>query len=130
MCFGPQTRSQMLSPRGFFYKARAGPKPCVLRTNKELKYEEGQQSFFYGNHSLCMPSNAAHRGILQEDFKQNLPPDNLRCLVCRCGARMRIVSFITDPRVVDRILRHRESGRCKAQDPFEPRVPPRPRTLQ
>jgi hypothetical protein len=37
---------------------------------------------------------------------------------------MRIVSFITDPRVVDRILRHREGGRSKAQDPFESRSPP------
>ena len=45
-------------------------------------------------------------------------------LLCPCGGRMRIVSFITDPRVVDRILRHRESGRCKTQDPFEPRPPP------
>jgi hypothetical protein len=45
-------------------------------------------------------------------------------LVCSRGARMRIVSFITDPRVVDRILRHRLSGRCKAKDPFEPRAPP------
>jgi hypothetical protein len=45
-------------------------------------------------------------------------------LLCTCGGRMRIVSFITDPRVVDRILRHRESERCKAQDPFEPRPPP------
>jgi hypothetical protein len=45
-------------------------------------------------------------------------------LVCGCGARMRIVSFITDPRIVDRILRHRESARCKAGDPFEPRAPP------
>jgi len=41
-----------------------------------------------------------------------------------CGGRMRIVSFITDPRVVDRILRHRESERCKTRDPFEPRPPP------
>jgi hypothetical protein len=45
-------------------------------------------------------------------------------LVCSCGGRMRIVSFITDPRVVDRILRHRESKRCKTQDPFETRAPP------
>jgi hypothetical protein len=37
---------------------------------------------------------------------------------------MRIVSFITDPRVVDRILRHRENERCKTKDPFEPRAPP------
>jgi hypothetical protein len=34
-------------------------------------------------------------------------------LLCPCGGRMRIVSFITVPRVVDRILRHRESKRCK-----------------
>jgi hypothetical protein len=45
-------------------------------------------------------------------------------LLCPCGGRMRIVSFITDPRVVDRILRHRKSGRCKTRDPFEPRPPP------
>jgi hypothetical protein len=45
-------------------------------------------------------------------------------LLCSCGARMRIVSFITDPRAVDRILRHLESARSKAQDPFEPRAPP------
>ena len=46
-------------------------------------------------------------------------------LVCACGGRMRIVSFITEARVVDRILRHRASERCKAKDPFEPRAPPR-----
>ena len=45
-------------------------------------------------------------------------------MLCRCGAEMKIVSIITDPRVVDRILRHRQSERCKAQDPFEPRAPP------
>ena len=45
-------------------------------------------------------------------------------LLCPCGGRMRIVSFITDPRVVDRILRHRESGRCKTRDPFVARPPP------
>jgi hypothetical protein len=46
-------------------------------------------------------------------------------LICRCGACMQIVSLITDPRIADRILRHRESARSKAQDPFEPRAPPR-----
>ncbi len=45
-------------------------------------------------------------------------------LLCTCGARMRIVSFITDPPVVDRILRHRQSGRCKTPHPFQPRPPP------
>ena len=49
-----------------------------------------------------------------------------------CGTRMRIVSFITDPRVIDRILRHRQSERCRTEDPFEPRAPPlfRPHTVQ
>jgi hypothetical protein len=37
---------------------------------------------------------------------------------------MKIVSFITEPRVVDRILRHLESQLCKSRDPFEPRAPP------
>ncbi len=45
-------------------------------------------------------------------------------LLCSCGARMQIVSFITEPRVIDRILSHRQSGRCRAVDPFEPRPPP------
>jgi hypothetical protein len=49
-------------------------------------------------------------------------------LVCSCGARMRILSFITDPRIVDRILRHRRSDRCRTEDPFEPRAPPLSRT--
>ena len=44
-------------------------------------------------------------------------------LVCACGAGMRIVSFIADPRVVDRILRHRESERCKAKDSCDSRKP-------
>ena len=48
-------------------------------------------------------------------------------LVCVCGARLRIISFITDPRVVHRILRHQDSERCQAEDPFEPRAPPRVR---
>jgi len=39
-------------------------------------------------------------------------------------ARLIRKSFETDPRVVDRILRHRESGRCKTQNPFETRAPP------
>jgi hypothetical protein len=45
-------------------------------------------------------------------------------LLCACGAQMKIVSFITEPRVVDRILRHLASQACKARDPFEPRGPP------
>ena len=46
-------------------------------------------------------------------------------LLCSCGAEMKIVALITQPRVVERILRHLGSDRCQARDPFEPRAPPR-----
>jgi hypothetical protein len=49
-------------------------------------------------------------------------------LVCAYGTRMQIVSFISDPRIVDRILRHRESARRRTQDPLGSRAPPDPRT--
>src|SRR5207247_7764244 len=38
-------------------------------------------------------------------------------LLCVCGAEMKIVSIITDPRVIDRILRHLESQACRVRDP-------------
>jgi hypothetical protein len=50
-------------------------------------------------------------------------------MLCSCGAEMKIISIITEPRVVDRILRHLESERCKARDPFESRAPPPPAAL-
>jgi len=42
---------------------------------------------------------------------------------------MMIISVITDPRILDRILRHLKSERCKARHPFEPRAPPRFRLI-
>jgi len=45
-------------------------------------------------------------------------------MLCPCGGKMKIVSVITDPRVVDRILRHLESRACRGRDPFQPRPPP------
>jgi hypothetical protein len=35
----------------------------------------------------------------------------------------RILSVMTQPRIVDRILRHLRSERCQARDPFESPVP-------
>lgn len=44
-------------------------------------------------------------------------------LVCaRCGTPMQVIAVITDPRVIDRILRHLASGR--GHDPFESRASP------
>jgi hypothetical protein len=57
-------------------------------------------------------------GGIREDYVEVDP------LLCTCGAQMKIVSFITVPRVVDRILRHLASEACKTRDPFEPRAPP------
>jgi hypothetical protein len=40
-----------------------------------------------------------------------------------------MVSIITDPRIVDRILRHLRSERSRARDPFESRAPPQAAAL-
>ena len=47
-------------------------------------------------------------------------------MLCSCGAEMKTISIITEPRVVDRILRHLQSGSCRARDPFRSRPPPQP----
>jgi hypothetical protein len=43
-------------------------------------------------------------------------------LLCPCGGQMKIVAVITDPRVIDRILRHRQSRGHR--DPFDSRASP------
>ena len=45
-------------------------------------------------------------------------------LLCACGGEKKIVSIITDSRVVDRILWQLETPACKAVDSFQPRSPP------
>jgi hypothetical protein len=50
-------------------------------------------------------------------------------LLCSCAAGMRMVSIITDPRIVDRIPRHLRSERSSARDPFESRAPPQAAAL-
>lgn len=47
-------------------------------------------------------------------------------LLCRCGAQLEIVSVITEPDVVDRILSHLHSERSTARNPFEPSAPRAP----
>ena len=70
------------------------------------------------DHSDCSPEARSTWARLIKKIFEADP------LLCPCGGRMRIISFITDPRVVERILRHLETGRSKAQDPFESRAPP------
>jgi hypothetical protein len=70
------------------------------------------------NSNFAREARSTWARLIREIFEA----DPLTCGAC--GSRMRIVSFITEPRVIDRILHHRQSERCKARDPFEPRAPP------
>jgi hypothetical protein len=53
-------------------------------------------------------------------IRRVFPCDPLTCL--RCGARMRIVAFLTEPRVIGEILRHLEAH--PPEDLFHVRDPP------
>jgi hypothetical protein len=68
------------------------------------------------------PYTRARKASWARLLRKLLEVDPLLC--ARCGGRMRVVAFITDPAVVDRILRHLASPRSKAVDPFQPRPPP------
>jgi hypothetical protein len=45
-------------------------------------------------------------------------------MLCSCGGRLQPIAIITDPVVVDRILKHRKDAGIHS--PFEPRPPPQP----
>jgi hypothetical protein len=53
-------------------------------------------------------------------LRKILEVDPLLCPTCQ--VELKIVAVLTEPRVVDRILRHRAAGR--GHDPLEPRAPP------
>jgi len=56
-------------------------------------------------------------GCVNDRFSKRIFRDafsKVDLMLCSCGAQMKIVSVITDARVVDRILRHLGSERCKA----------------
>src|SRR5947199_312966 len=65
-------------------------------------------------------------GILfsQESLSPLKMPANWSGSPATCGAEMKIISVITDSRLVDRILRHLQSPACTTRDPFQPRPPP------
>jgi hypothetical protein len=45
-------------------------------------------------------------------------------MICaRCGVELKVISVITDPKIIDQILAHVKSG--KGHDPFEARAPPK-----
>lgn len=69
------------------------------------------------------PRNTSHLGPLINEIFEVDP------LLWSCGAQLRIISVITQPRIVGRILRHLRSERCQARDPFESRAPPRSASL-
>jgi hypothetical protein len=53
-------------------------------------------------------------------IRRVFPCDPLTCV--RCGAEMKIISFLTEPAVIDKIVRHLEEH--PRDDPFDARAPP------
>ena len=66
-----------------------------------------------------VPRPGSRQGSWARLLRRILEVDPLLCP--RCGARMQVISVITEPRVVDRILAHVRGGN---RDPFEERGPP------
>jgi hypothetical protein len=81
----------------------------------EKRSEQDQPELLSPEHK---PSRASWATLL----RRILEVDPLLC--ARCGVEMTIVSVITDPPVVDHILRHLASG--GGHDRFESRAPPPP----
>jgi hypothetical protein len=83
----------------------------VARQNAEAQRAKGEASEF------SKERRASWARLLRKIFE--VDP-----LLCPCGAEMKIISVITDSRLVDRILRHLQSPACTTRDPFQPRPPP------
>src|SRR5947207_14818139 len=75
------------------------------RQNAEAQRAKGEASEF------SKERRASWAGLLRKIFE--VDP-----LLCPCGAEMKIISVITDSRLVDRILRHLQSPACTTRDPF------------
>jgi hypothetical protein len=66
------------------------------------------------------PFTKARKASWARMLRKLLEVDPMLCP--RCGGELRVIAFIDDPDVVDRIVRHIEAG--GGDDPFEPRGPP------
>ena len=66
------------------------------------------------------PSEVARRRSWARMLQRIFEVDPLTC--ARCGETMQIIGFVTQPAVIDRILRHRREKRLTS--PFESRAPP------
>ena len=97
--------------RPFEQGARQGITHGVARQNAEAQRANGEVSEF------SKERRASWARLLRKIFE--VDP-----LLCPCGAEMKIISVITDSRLVDRILRHLQSPACTTRDPFQPRPPP------
>jgi len=66
------------------------------------------------------PRDVARRGSWARMLQRIFEADPLTC--AKCGETMRIVGVITQPAVIDRILKHRREKQLTS--PFESRAPP------
>jgi hypothetical protein len=71
------------------------------------------------------PQNARDNSLVEfESVSDDQDSFGWLCLERERACFGSFVSLITEPRIVDWILRHLASEACKARDPFEPRAPP------
>ncbi|MDQ7008368.1 MAG: transposase [Acidobacteriota bacterium] len=107
-------RGQHLTRAYGFYSHRARGARTRARdtTHPEQDRPAGQSE----TPQPAAPSRASWPRLM----KRILEIDPLLCV--RCGARMKIVAFLTDPDVVHKITRPIEDG--GGDDPFEARAPP------
>jgi hypothetical protein len=123
------------------FEPRFGPPAFPDRRQHVVRYYGAYASRSRGAGRFGAPRPPTEKRSRQEDQPQTLSPEQKRSraswarllrrilevdpLLCsRCGVEMTIVSVITDPPVVDQILRHIAAG--GGSDPFEARAPPPP----
>jgi hypothetical protein len=98
------------------YSCRAHRAPRPHRAGLGPKQTETRPPAVQAHPGPCAPNT--RRASWARLLRRVLEVDPL---LCPCGGRLRVVSFITQPDVIDRILAHLHSDRSTAFDPFEGR---------
>ena len=90
------------------------------RLRKRYREEDGEVTVRPVEDDQRLPKSGADWARL---LKKVLEVDPLCCL--RCGAEMRVISVITAPALIDRLLNHvRGKAEEHGEDPFDARAPP------
>jgi len=112
----PDARQHLTRYQGAYANAARG-----LYRPAEREEQQGEKKVDVPLEEECIVSTlkAQRRRSWARLLRRIYEVDPLRC---SCGGELKIVSVITDPLVVDRILLHRKGKRLKS--PFSSRSPP------